>query len=132
MRRILAIALLAVSVSIGVSAPEKPWFPQTLALPPHTVAHHGCECEPGDPVLAIASGSGASAVGLYLFNGTGQCVAWDDVNTGNVNDDRVLTFTPADIGPYDVEVRNLGPTSNQVDAAFRGTRPAAAAKEEER
>ena len=120
MKRLVATVLVGLWVSTGWGSPERPWFPESFQLPPYGVAHYGSRCEPGQPVVAIISGNGVSALGLYVFNAAGQCVAHDDDVSVPIIGDRIVTFTPADAGPYELEVRNFSGDTDQVEAVFRG------------
>lgn len=121
MKRLLAIVLFAGTVSTVSGGPEKPWFPEAFKLRPGDVHHYGSRCEPGRPVQAIVTGSGASPLGVYVFNAAGQCVAHDDDVGGNLVDDRIVAWTPTQAGPYELQIRNLGGAGNVVEAVFKGT-----------
>jgi hypothetical protein len=121
MRRLAVITIVAISASTTFGGPEKPWFPEAFKLRPGDVTHYSSRCEPGRPVHAVVTGSGASPLGVYVYNAAGQCVAYDDDLTGNLVDDRIVAWTPTDTGRYELEIRNLGGGLNLVEAVFRGS-----------
>lgn len=72
----------------------------------------------GRDAQAIAIGNGRSAVGVYVFDPKGNCVAFDD-EPNPALDDRVVVWTPTVTGLFGVQVRNLGFAVNTVETASK-------------
>lgn len=121
MKRLAVVAILAITASTTSGGPEKPWLPEAFKVRPGEAVHYASRCEPGRPVQAVVTGSGAAPLGVYVYNAAGQCVAYDDDVAGNLVDDRIVAWTPTDAGAYDLEIRNLGGVLNIVEAVFRGS-----------
>jgi hypothetical protein len=121
MKHVLVFALFALPmVALGQS--EQAWYPKQFPLPANSAKRFAAAGQAGRPMLALASGLGDSALGVYVYGPNGQCVAYDDEILGKVDYERAVVFMPGQSGIYEIEVRNLGDQTNRrVDADFRPT-----------
>jgi hypothetical protein len=65
------------------------------------------------------SGSGATYLGLYVFDQFGNCVAQDVGTTRNTCDDLAVEWFPSEVAPYAIEVKNLGLVANAFEISVR-------------
>ena len=122
MKRLLTVALIVVPAAALLAGPVNPWIPPTLNLEPLGTKQMAVACVPFRSAVALVSGGGRSALGLYVYGPNGQCVGADDDVLGRVDDDdRVVAFLPISAGPYEMEIRNFGNRANSVQAAFRAS-----------
>jgi hypothetical protein len=121
MKRVLAFALFALPMA-ALGQSDQPLYPKQFSLPTNSAKRFVATCQAGRPMLALASGVGDVALGVYVYGPHGQCVAYDDEMLGKVDSDRVAVFVPGRSGAYEFEVRNLSDQTNRrVDADFRPT-----------
>lgn len=83
-----------------------------------TLAFHH-ELKAQEVTRIIASGAERNYLGLYVFDGEGNCVAWDDFGGTQAPEDCAVLFVPPAQGVYRVEVRNLSDSPNQVRVVVR-------------
>jgi hypothetical protein len=72
----------------------------------------------GERACVVLVGVDESAhLGLYVFDGLGNCVARDDKMDSKVLKDRAVVWHPRKMQAYTIEVRNLGgiPDSFYID-----------------
>jgi len=73
----------------------------------------------------IVGGTGKSCLGLYVFDGAGNCVAWDDVAKWNdpahaqFCDELGVEWISDAAGRYTVEVRSAGLSATKYALAIR-------------
>jgi hypothetical protein len=65
------------------------------------------------------SGSGATYLGLYVFDQFGNCVASDVGTSRNTCDDLAVEWYPPEGERYAIEVKNLGPLANAYELSVR-------------
>lgn len=121
MHRTLGFGLLALVLAAAPSGagPIAPIAPLQLKLEPYSISARQIPCEPGLRTVAIASGSGASLIELYVYDEDGNCVAWDDHVTKNFPDDVGAEWFPPRPAVYSVELRNGGGVTNKVQLGIR-------------
>lgn len=121
MRRALGIGLFALALAAvpGGAGPIAPIAPLKLDIAPFTTVLRQVPCEPGRRTVAIASGTGASLIELYVYDEDGNCVAWDDRVTKSFPDDVGAEWFPTRPAVYAVELRNGGGVANKVQLGIR-------------
>ena len=68
--------------------------------------------------VAIAGGVGQTCMGLYVFDGQGNCLAADDLSSRPTTaDDLIVTWYPAEQGRFCVDLRNAGFEANEYQIA---------------
>lgn len=72
-----------------------------------------------EDAVVIASGNGATPLGLYAFDAEGNCLAKDDFSGPNTADDLIIRWVPATTARLSVEVRNAGIDINVIQIAIR-------------
>jgi hypothetical protein len=122
MKRLLFFVTTAGSIMLGsilLGAPVVPLKQQLVQVPQFSSVSYTREFKGGEIAKVIASGSGASYMGLYVYDIYGNCIAWDDEGTPATCDDLEVEWEPREKGIYTVEVRNCGPRVNQCKVIFR-------------
>jgi hypothetical protein len=76
-------------------------------------------CKKNERAIAIASGTGRTCLGVYIFDAAGNCVAHDDRSTPSTADDLIAEWLPATSTRYSIEVRNGGFDVNNYEIALR-------------
>jgi len=92
---------------------ETPHIPQ-LASQTYVRTFRG-----GERAHAMAIGTGATYMGLYVYDKYGNCVAWDDWGMPISRDDLSVDWYPRETAPYMVEVRNNGVRVNECKVVIR-------------
>ncbi len=121
-RRGLWAGLLALLIGGGLGMGD-PLNPSTRAVEFKLEAYRALSYwrpfEAGKPVRVLAIGETNRPMGLYVFDGDGNCVAHDDDVTRRVKDDAVVDFVPARSGEYTLELKLLGSGENRGLLAVR-------------
>jgi hypothetical protein len=61
----------------------------------------------------VAIGDGHKGYcGLYVYDGHGNCISWDDSLYVEVQDDLAVGFVASQAGPYHIEIHNMGSSVN--------------------
>jgi hypothetical protein len=122
MKRLLFFATTAALVLLGnilLGAPVVPLKQQLVQVPQFSNVSYTREFKGGENAKVIASGTGVSYMGLYVYDIYGNCIAWDDEGTSATCDDLEVDWEPRAKGVYTVEVRNCGARVNQCKVIFR-------------
>lgn len=122
MRKLLVGSLLGMllCVSIGSAdlvAPRK--FGAKENIPGLGIRSTIERFKANEPASVIISGDGDTCLGLYIFDGNGNCVAKDDFTSPHSSDDLAVEWIPPETAPYAIEVRNAGITFNAYEFAVR-------------
>jgi hypothetical protein len=115
----LALVGLFIGSPWGTSSPTQARKPSALVLPPHGVQYQLVTCNGGERTLVIASGRATSAVGLYVYDPHGNCIARDEALSPRAGDDLAAEWFPPVTSVYTVELRNQGIEANALQLAFR-------------
>jgi hypothetical protein len=112
MRIIPILGFFALLLFVPVSSADL-LKPQPYALeqkiPIMISRSHRLQFKPNESALVQAYGSGSSTLLLYVFDASGNCVAWDDNVTDPQYCDEVGTeWIANNDGRYNVEIRNVG------------------------
>ena len=121
MKRTLALVAMGLLIPIAalVAGPEVPWIPEkTLDLTPFGALRRTAQCQPGGQTVALAWGNRGTALGVYVYGPDGQCIGSDDA-FGERLDERIVSFTPIEAGPYEMVVRSFSNRTNPVQPSFR-------------
>jgi len=100
-------------------APVKDVGSQEHKLAPLSTLAFQYELKAQEETRIIASGSQPFYQGLYVFDGDGNCVAWDDYGGTEVREDSAVIFVPPTQASYRVEVRSFFPMTNDVRVVVR-------------
>jgi hypothetical protein len=73
----------------------------------------------GEIARVVASGTGQTYMGLYVYDAHGNCVAWDDLGNAMTKDDLAVQWLPPAAAPYRIEIRNYGPYPNVVTVSVQ-------------
>lgn len=68
--------------------------------------------QPGAEKTVIASGEGSTALGMYVYDKDGNCVAHDDAGNQATKDDLAVSLIATGEQGYTFEVVNLGRVDN--------------------
>ncbi|SRR5260370_25508215 len=116
----LAVLALVVISLVAEATPLEPVEPRfDLVLPPYGRLVESRPFAAKDRANVIASGKGLSNFGLYVYDGQGNCVAWDDLGSASTRDDVAVDWFPQQKEPFTYELRNLGARSNRFGIAVR-------------
>jgi hypothetical protein len=122
MRRltILCGLVLVACVPGGRGAPVKgPYVKSKETVEAHGVWTHVETFKAGERASVVAIGSGATYMGLYVYDEHSNCVAWDDLGNNRTLDDMAVQWFPPKTAPYTIEVRNFGDRPNGFSMAIR-------------
>jgi hypothetical protein len=121
-RTIAALSALAVLAPIAalVAGPETPFISDVKELAPFTALKHTVNCQPGGRTIALGWGNRGTAIGVYVYGPDGQCIGSDDA-WGVRLDERIVSFTPVEAGPYEMVVRSFSGRNNPVQMSFRSS-----------
>ena len=75
--------------------------------------------EAGKRAGFAAIGSGATYMGVYVYDDQGNCVTWDDHGNFATRDDLAVTWYPPRTANYTVEVWNFGRKRNIFEYSVR-------------
>jgi hypothetical protein len=115
----LALAGLFLAAPWGRTSPMQPRNPVQLAALPFSSQFYLVACKGAERTCVIVSGRERSALGLYVYDPHGNCIARDEAIAARTADDLAVEwFPPADL-PYTIEMRNQGQQVNKVDVVFR-------------
>jgi hypothetical protein len=118
MKRLLVLAVVLGCASWLAAQEGRVWLPRPFELPPFNRTQTTLLGVAGRPSRAVAVGNGRSPLAIYVYDRLGQCVAHDDDPSGPI-DDRVAAWVPAESGPFDVQIRNVGPVFIRVEASAK-------------
>jgi len=118
MRRWLTFGLLVLAAPLLVAQDIRPWVPEPFILGPFGYKQTVVNGSAGLESRALVIGDGRTAVGIYVFDSQGHCIGFDD-EPSDVYDDRIVSWVPAAAGPFDVQIRNLGPSFNRAEASAK-------------
>jgi hypothetical protein len=113
-----ALSLAAACLVRGGPVSGSAWL-KKIEAPPHRSWSVGTTFKGGERATVIVSGTGASYLGLYVYDEDGNCVARDDLGDKGVRDDLTVVWYPPRTAPYRIEVRNFGARLNQFDLVTR-------------
>lgn len=112
MRSLPAFLLVGLFAGWVLAATPEPVPVDRYKTVPGTANLHEQEFLVGQPALAIASGQGSCHLAVYVYDGDGNCVGWDDHVPLAAQDDAAVQWIPARTGRFLVEVRNQGRAFN--------------------
>jgi hypothetical protein len=119
MKRWLTLGLIFAAAPWIVAQEGAAWLPEPFDLGPFGRFQAGIMGTAGRESRAVAIGSnGRTPLGIYVYDPQGHCVALDD-EPGPYIDDRIAAWMPAVSGAFDVQVRNMGPGFNRVEASAK-------------
>jgi hypothetical protein len=122
MRKIVACSVLTVllCVSLGSADLVKARMGETKqTLAAGMTRSYVDTFKKNERALVIASGIGASCMGLYVFDSQGNCLAKDDLSAPATADDLIVEWYPTEPGRYCVDLRNAGFENNQYQIILR-------------
>ncbi len=122
MRKIMACSafMLLLCVSLGSADLVKPRMGEIKqTLPAGMTRSYVDTFKKNERAEAIASGAGATCMGLYVFDSQGNCLAADDYSAPVTADDLIVAWYPTEQGRYCVDLRNAGFESNQYQIVLR-------------
>ena len=119
MKRFLTLALVFGAAPLIWAQDGRVWTPELFVLNPYGRMPASVPGVVGRESRAVALGNQRSPLGIYVYDPQGNCVAFDDEPTPKYFDDRIASWVPGLAGPYEVQVRNLGPCFNKIDASAR-------------
>ena len=111
MKRMLTLlaAILALSVTdTGRGGPISPFKQETPHVAQLSSQTYMRTFRGGERANVMAIGTGATYMGLYVYDRHGNCVAWDDWGMPISRDDLSVDWYPRQTAPYMIEVRNSG------------------------
>jgi hypothetical protein len=115
----LALAALLLSAPWATTSPVEPRKPQPVDLGPQTAQFFRLACKGGERTCFIASGQGASPLGVYVYDPHGNCIARDEAVVSRSVDDVAVEWFPVVTTLYTIELRNQGLGPNRMQVAFR-------------
>jgi len=116
---LVTLAVLLLGVSFGAGSPVEPVEPRKATLGPYRRLVESQVFAGGQRANVIVIGQGTTNVGLYIYDGYGNCVAWDDQGTAETRDDAAAIWFPVQNERYTIELRNLGAAANRLDVVVR-------------
>jgi hypothetical protein len=116
---LVTLAVFLLGVSLGAGSPVEPVKPGTATLGPYRRLVESRVFAGGQRANVIVIGQGSSNVGLYIYDGYGNCVSWDDQGTAATRDDAAAIWFPLQDERYTIELRNLGAATNRLDIVVR-------------
>ena len=122
MRSILAISFLTLLLGVSlVSANLRQPRPADSKEPigPLSLRTYPGDFTANEQARVHLSGSGLSCLGLYVFDGDGNCVARDDITEPKYCDELIGDWISDGHGRYSVTVRNNGLDGTQYNLAIR-------------
>jgi hypothetical protein len=85
------------------------------SLEPGTSQFKNFQLRRGQQATFVGYGSTPTArLGIYVYDNESNCIAFDDVGSGKAPGVVVADFTAGSAGVYQVEVHNLGTTSQNT------------------
>jgi len=116
---IVALAVFLLAVSLGAGSPLEAMKPGKADLQPYRRFVESRVFAGEQRANVIVIGRGTTHVGLYIYDGYGNCVAWDDQGTAETRDDAAAIWFPPRNERYTIELRNLGAWSNRLNVVVR-------------
>jgi len=116
MRRWTVLGLLILATPLALAQDIRPWVPEPFTIGPYGSVQTTVAGVPGQESRAIAIGNGHTALGIYVFDHQGHCIAFDDEPADVVYDDRIVSWIATAAGPFEVQFRNLGAGFNRAEA----------------
>jgi hypothetical protein len=115
----LVAGLFILSAPFAEPSPVQPHPPLQIEVPAGGARYFPISFNGQERALTIVSGTGASPLGLYVFDPHGNCVARDEALYRETRDDLAVEWFPPDTAAYTIEVRNAGWRINNVKVIFR-------------
>ncbi|MFO0864282.1 MAG: hypothetical protein U0744_06435 [Gemmataceae bacterium] len=85
------------------------------SLEPGTSQFKNFQLRRGQQATFVCYGSTTTArLGVYVYDNEGNCIAFDDIGSGKAPGVVVADFTAGATGNYQVELHNLGTTSQNT------------------
>ncbi len=119
MKRWLTLGLLLGAAPLIWAQEARTWTPEPFVLIPYGRIQTSVTGVVGQESRAIAIGDGRTALGIYVYDPQGNCVAFDDEPIARYFDDRIAGWSPTVSGMHEVQIRNLGPGFNRVEASAK-------------
>ncbi len=108
------LLVLAAGVGLGVGTALDPSVKaENGKLEPYSDHTYWRKFDAGRKAEVVAVGEGTSFLALYVFDGHGNCVVYDDDVSSRSPDDAAVQWVPAQTGLYTIEVRSLNNQKNQ-------------------
>jgi hypothetical protein len=116
----LGLIGLAQCASVGTSGPVTG---RVLALKEDVVGagtkSYANTFKAGQRASVTVSGSGATYLGLYVYDPFGNCIAHDKGTQPNTCDDVAVEWYPPEVQRYAIEVKNFGQIPNSYAISIR-------------
>jgi hypothetical protein len=103
----------------ALASPQRPVADLQEDISPQQVHTWIHKHEGGQRSWVAVSGTGVCALGLYVYDQHGNCVARDDFAGLEVRDDLAASWRVPATGPYAIEVHNLGLVANTYDISVK-------------
>ena len=116
---IVALAVFLLAVSLGAGSPLEAMKPGKADLQPYRRLVESRVFAGEQRANVIVIGRGTTHVGLYIYDGYGNCVAWDDLASSSTRDDTAVQWFPVQKERFTIELRNLGMASSRFDIVVR-------------
>ncbi|MCI0378420.1 MAG: hypothetical protein L0215_12495 [Gemmataceae bacterium] len=113
------LSMLLLVGATGHAGPTQPRPPSREVVEPFGQKTFSLNFEGNQRASVVAIGDGRTFMGLYVYDRHGNCVARDDVGDSPTRDDLAAEWFPPELGPYSIDVVNLGRTFNQFWIAIR-------------
>lgn len=112
---LFAAAALMFSVANGQDEPPERPDEAVWNLEPGTSQFKYFPVRRGQQTTFVSWGSTPTArVGIYVYDNEGNCIAFDDVGSGKSSGVVAADFTPGSTGRVQIEVHNLGTTTQNT------------------
>ena len=116
MKQVVALAVVVLVVCGGCRQPPPPEKEKPEKGPViggYQSLEKPFKVKSGKEITLVVLGEGSSALGLYIYDRDGNCVAHDDQSNFQTKDDLAVSWIPQKEGEYSYELVNLGPIDNQ-------------------
>jgi hypothetical protein len=110
---------LVLSTSLSGGTPLAPQPALLLKLAPYSEQFLPLAFIGQQRALVVASGTGATPLGLYVYDQHGNCIARDEAFQHVSRDDLAVEWLPQEAGAYVIQIRSGGGRLNEVQLAVR-------------
>ena len=113
MRNVCGVSLLTVLLCVSLGSADlvkaRPRESQ-VSIAPYAIRVFTDTFQGNEDATVLVVGGGRTCMGLYVFDGAGNCLAKDDLTQPITADDLIVRWIPAEATRCSVEVRNAGST----------------------